>query len=217
MTITPPQAGRCAGTHAAAGPIPADSLSYPAPDVSQGPRPAEHRPAIPTRAYEAGSGARRHHPAPAHRPHPPRPPPSAVGRWPGRKRTGPPLRRQGCCASRCARQPCGPAVTPEPLRPPGQETRTGRGLPPAGPARPAAAARVHPAGTDSPGGKWTACKNAHGKRTLSDQPPGDLQKLDGPFHMRSPGSGTDEVVVDVLFPFVAEERDDVPEARVARL
>ena len=59
---------------AAAGPIPEDSLSYPTLDVSAGPRPAEHRRAIPTRAYEAGSGARRHHPAPAHRPHPPRPP-----------------------------------------------------------------------------------------------------------------------------------------------
>src|SRR6266496_4416571 len=78
MTVMAPQAGRCAGTHAVAGPIPADSLGYPTPDVSAGPRPAEHRPAIPTRVYEAGSGAR-HHPAPAHRPHPPRPPPSRGG------------------------------------------------------------------------------------------------------------------------------------------
>jgi hypothetical protein len=27
--------------------------------------------------------------------------------------TGPPLRPQGCCASRCARRPCGPPLTPE--------------------------------------------------------------------------------------------------------
>ena len=81
-------------------------------------------------------------------------------------------------AHRLRRRPCGPAWTPEPLRPPGHETRTGPRPAPADPARPAAAARVHPAGTGSPAGKWTARKNAHGKRTLSDQPPGDLQKLD---------------------------------------
>src|SRR5262249_103344 len=80
--------------------------------------PAEHRPAIPARAYEAGSGARRHHPAPAHRPHPPRPPPSG-----GRTR---PSRRNR-----------------------------------------------HPRA-----GKPTVRKNTRGKRTLSDQSPGDLQELD---------------------------------------
>ena len=73
--------------------------------------------------------------APAHRPHPPRPPPSAVGRRPGRKGYGatPP-------ASRLLRIACGdgPAGRPglrRPLRPLGQEPRamtqgrspTGRG------------------------------------------------------------------------------------------
>jgi len=177
MTITPPQAGRCAGTHAAAGPIPADSLGYPTPDVSQGPRPAEHRPAIPTRAYEAGSGARRHHPAPAHRPHPPRPPPSAVGRWPGRKRTGPPLQRQGCCASPAATAlraglDAGASAAP------GQETRAGPGLPP--PPGPASGGRTLPIPPEPPAQRASGprAKTPHGKRTLSDQPPGDLQKLD---------------------------------------
>jgi hypothetical protein len=39
------------GWAAAAGPIPEDSLSYPTPDVTAGPRPAEHRPAIPRHAH----------------------------------------------------------------------------------------------------------------------------------------------------------------------
>src|SRR6266496_1084979 len=37
--------------------------------------------------------------------------------------TGPPLRPQGCCASRCARQPCGLPLTPETTAAPG--TRNG--------------------------------------------------------------------------------------------
>src|ERR1700691_5723738 len=125
MTITPPQAGRCAGTHAAAGPIPADSLGYPTPDVSAGPRPAEHRSAIPTREYEAGSGARRHHPAPAHRPHPPRPPPPRGGPLAGPEAYGaaPPASRLlrialRATALRAGRDPGASAA-------PGQETRSG--------------------------------------------------------------------------------------------
>jgi hypothetical protein len=35
------------------------------------------------------------------------------------KGTGPPLRPQGCCASRCARRPCGPPLTPETTAAPG--------------------------------------------------------------------------------------------------
>ena len=44
--------------------------------------------------------------------------------------------------------------------------------------RPRWAARTHPAGPPARAGKRTTRKNIHGKRTLSDQPPGDLQKLD---------------------------------------
>ena len=95
---------------AAAGPIPEDSLSYPTLDVSAGPRPAEHRRAIPTRAYEAGSGARRHHPAPAHRPHPPRPPPSAVGRTHSSRRN----RQPSGQADRARSQPGNGASSPQP-------------------------------------------------------------------------------------------------------
>jgi hypothetical protein len=43
-------------------------------EPSEGHRPAHSRPALPTREYEPGSGDS-HDPAPARRPHPPRPPP----------------------------------------------------------------------------------------------------------------------------------------------
>jgi len=40
------------------------------------------------------------------------------------------------------------------------------------------AARTHPAGTGHPGGQADRAQKHPPKRTLSDQPPGDLQKLD---------------------------------------
>jgi hypothetical protein len=44
-----------------------------------------------------------------------------------REATGPPLRPQGCFASRCARRPCGPPLTPETSAAPGQaRARAGR-------------------------------------------------------------------------------------------
>jgi len=46
------------------------------------------------------------------------------------KGTGPPPRPQGCCASRCARRPCGPPLSPgTPAAPEGQEERAGHSLP----------------------------------------------------------------------------------------
>ena len=39
--------------------------------------------------------------------------------WHAAQGTGPPLRPQGCSASRCARQPCGLPLTPETAAAPG--------------------------------------------------------------------------------------------------
>ena len=102
----------------------------------------------------------------------------AVGRWPGRKRTGPPLQRQGCCASPAATAlraglDAGASAAP------GQETRAGTGLPP--PARPGQRRPHAPIPPEPPpprAGKRTTRKNTPWKRTLSDQSPGDLQELD---------------------------------------
>ena len=64
-----------AGTLAAAGTTPARTMNaYATLVFSQGHHPANHRSAIPTRAYESGSG-HGHDAAPAGHPHPPRPPP----------------------------------------------------------------------------------------------------------------------------------------------
>jgi hypothetical protein len=63
-----------AGTLAAAGTTPARTIEVsPTLVISQGHHPAKHRSAIPTRAYESGSG-HGHDAAPAGHPHPPRPP-----------------------------------------------------------------------------------------------------------------------------------------------
>jgi hypothetical protein len=56
-------------------------LSEPTLAISVGHRPANSRPADPTREYEPGSGAS-HDPAPVHRPHPPRSPPAVRRPWP---------------------------------------------------------------------------------------------------------------------------------------
>jgi hypothetical protein len=67
-----------AGTLAAAGTTPARTIEVsPTLVISQGHHPAKHRSAIPTRAYESGSG-HGHDAAPAGHPHPPRPPPPAI-------------------------------------------------------------------------------------------------------------------------------------------
>jgi hypothetical protein len=57
--------------------IPVNVLSQPMLVVSVGPRPANSRPANPTREYEPGSGES-HDPAPVHHPHPARSPPTVV-------------------------------------------------------------------------------------------------------------------------------------------
>ncbi len=80
-----------AGTLAAAGTIPARTMStYPTLALSQGHHPANHRSAIPTRAYESGSG-HGHDAAPAGHPHPPRPPPEP--RHPGSRALAAPHHR----------------------------------------------------------------------------------------------------------------------------
>ena len=85
--------------------IPVYVLSEPTLAISVGHRPANSRPAVPTREYEPGSGES-HDPAPVHRPHPPRSPPphrAVPGGQADDRR--PPLRPQGCLASRFARRP----------------------------------------------------------------------------------------------------------------
>jgi hypothetical protein len=74
---------------AAAGTIPARTMNASATLViSQGRHPANHRSAIPTRAYESGSG-HGHDAAPAGHPHSPRPPPRP--RHPSRPMPAPPI------------------------------------------------------------------------------------------------------------------------------
>src|SRR5260370_10790486 len=99
--------------------IPVNVLSEPTLAVSEGHRPANSRPADPTREYEPGSGDS-HDPAPVHRPHPPRPPPAVRRpRRAGQDRR-PPLRPQGGLASRCAPRP---APAPDPRAPAGPPVR----------------------------------------------------------------------------------------------
>src|SRR5205809_2295026 len=84
--------------------IPVNVLSEPTLAISVGHRPAKSRPANPTREYEPGSGES-HDPAPVHRLHPPRPPPRLAVPWRAGEDRRPPLRPQGCFASRFARRP----------------------------------------------------------------------------------------------------------------
>jgi hypothetical protein len=67
-----------AGTLAAAGTNPERTMNASATlGISQGHHPANNRSAIPTRAYESGSG-HGHDAAPAGHLHPPRPPPGPL-------------------------------------------------------------------------------------------------------------------------------------------
>src|SRR5262245_59885166 len=76
MTLSPSRWP--AGTLAAAGTTPARTIeASPTLALSQGHHPAKHRSAIPTRAYESGSG-HGHDAAPAGHPHPARPPPAGA-------------------------------------------------------------------------------------------------------------------------------------------
>ena len=110
--LTPPRAGGVPETTPRQEMIPVNVLSGPILAVSEGYRPAHSRSADPTRAYEPGSGDSHDH-APARRPHPPRPPPHQGRSRRAGEATRLPLRPPGCCASRCARQPCGLPWTPE--------------------------------------------------------------------------------------------------------
>jgi hypothetical protein len=106
-----------AGTLAAAGTTPARTMNaYPTLVISQGHHPANHRSAIPTRAYESGSG-HGHDAAPAGHPHPPRPPPCPAippGPCP-RRPSSAPIRDMGTPRP-AHNRPSKPA--PKPPRPP---------------------------------------------------------------------------------------------------
>jgi len=186
-----PLTGWCAGTHAAAGPIPVDSLSHPTLAVSPGPRPAKYRPAIPTRAYETGSGAR-HDPAPAHHPHPPRPPPAPVVPGGPASLRGRPSSLNGALRASLRdglRPPFTPETSAAPARRQHGQARAYPTSPPAGDHLP-----LLPAGhgaepreasrhaREQPGG------NVHKDITRDICPASEVQKLDRPFHMRSPGA-----------------------------
>ncbi len=151
-----------AGTLAAAGTIPVTAVNAARrPSCrSEGHHPANDRPAIPTRAYESGSG-HGHDAAPACHPHPPRPPPHPAVTWwvPGAEPAGPPLRRQGrSLRSRRCRDRAAPGPGPRrPLRPlpgsnhgaghslPGHRRQAPTGSPPATPPQPATATPRHAA------------------------------------------------------------------------
>src|SRR5215467_8415646 len=96
------------GTLAAAGTIPVTAVTAPATLVrSKGHHPAKHRPAIPTRAYESGSGGSRHA-APVRHLHPPRPPPATAhpaGPALTARLSAPGNPRQGRLRRRCASAP----------------------------------------------------------------------------------------------------------------
>jgi hypothetical protein len=172
-------------THAAAGMIPVNVLSEPALAVSEGHRPANSRPADPTREYEPGSGDS-HDPAPVHRPHPPRSPPRCA--VPGRQARigGRPSGLKGALASRFARRP--PAA-PDPgasaaavagkagrLWPAPAQVPARQGLPPA-PRSPASWAGIRSARPADNQKKRTS------KHKQGQQPAGKEQRLDRPFHM----------------------------------
>ena len=102
-------------------------LSEPTLAVSEGHRPANSRPADPTREYEPGSGDS-HDPAPVHRPHPPRSPPRCAVPGGQARIGGRPSGLKGA-SHRASRDGLRPPWTPEPLRLPWQAKRAGHGLP----------------------------------------------------------------------------------------
>src|SRR6266567_2660108 len=154
-----------AGTLAAAGTIPARTMSVNTTLViSQGHHPANNRSAIPTRAYESGSG-HGHDAAPAGHPHPPRSPPapSITPVSPGgrhhRGPAGPPQGRLSASA---------PPSAPRPL------TRT---------SRPRAPAPIR--------GSAHACPDNPPRYRIKNPPnvtshAQELQSLDEPLHMSAP-------------------------------
>ena len=176
---------RCTGTHAAAGMIPVNVLSEPALAVSVGHRPANSRRAVPIREYEPGSGES-HDPAPVRRLHLPRSPPAACRpRRAGQDRR-PPLRPQGCFASRFARRPAaapdpgasaaavaGKAGRPRPAPPHGAP-------PPGSPVRPPLTSDTAGASPPRPAGHQKKRSSGYKQDKRS---PGREQRLDRPFHM----------------------------------
>ncbi len=162
LTLTPPQAGRCSGTHAAAGPIPAGSLSYPAPDVSAGPALRN----TDLRSRHAYRGWQWRTP-PLSRPGAP-PPPAAAATVRGGPLVGPGSVRAASPASRLLRIACGdgPAGRPGPRRPaaPGQGNADRPRPAPRRPG-PASGSRTYPSRRNrQPAGKWTARKK-HPRKT----------------------------------------------------
>ena len=137
--------------------------------ISQGHHPANNRSAIPTRAYESGSG-HGHDAAPAGHPHPPRPPPRPGNprephALPGRLSRRAAARHQGRLRRRCAS-----AARP---RTPGTHPRDLAAIKAMGPARHA------PAPEKKPGEP-----SDHGTSQAHQQ-----QKLDRPLHMSAHLSG----------------------------
>jgi hypothetical protein len=133
---------------------------------SQGHHPANHRSAVPARAYESGSG-HGHDAAPAGHPHPPRPPPAPLPSLPAHARAvhhrHPPAPLQG----RLRRRSASSASAPRPLTraQPGARIRrlSGHGHTPACPEPPR---QISPKITQT-----------------TETPAHHLQKLDEPLHM----------------------------------
>ena len=129
--------------------------------ISQGHHPAHHRSAIPTRAYESGSG-HGHDAAPAGHPHPPRPPPAGSSpHGPGADRT------------------IVGSVLPAPRAPPASLRERSAPLDPGIPShgRPAISARTQ---IRTPPNAYPA--NDEHPQTVRNHPR-QLQSLDAPLHM----------------------------------
>ncbi len=166
-------------------------LSEPTLAVSVGHRPANSRPAHPTREYEPGSGES-HDPAPVHRPHPPRSPP-ADHRCRGEpaNHTGPPLQPQDlaspAAATAALRAGLDPGASAAPgagnAGRPGPAPGAGRLTPHLTRAQPGTIARPGPEIRRLPTGSSDPVNQDTTASTGVAVPPDEVQKLDRPFHM----------------------------------
>src|SRR5215831_20011306 len=98
-------------------------------------------------------------------------------------------------------------------RPGGSPFRSGSSAPPARGRSHAACPPAPPANTTRPPASPSAGNDARPESERAHPPPAALQAPNRAPTGLAAWSGVEEVVVDVLLSLVAEERDDVPQAR----
>jgi hypothetical protein len=161
-------------------------LSEPTLAISVGHRPANSRPADPTREYEPGSGES-HDPAPVHRPHPPRPPPAVSRPRQAARVRGRPSGVNGALARIALRRPAAaidPGASATAAR---RQSRQATGLPSR--RRPAGDSRQHPAAPHHPHAglvhhaRQHSSENVHHRTNEDNGRLADGKGLTGPFHM----------------------------------